>query len=194
MEVVQPGICVVDVAPVAQRVIGSQGGSHGAGSAAQLAPGVISVVDHRTAAAIDDGNHITLRIKNIIVCRAIVLNADGPPGGIVCEVHLSGAVGHGHQLGTVIGVLPGGGAVAAAGAHSVRAIRKVPGHPVSGHVFQPAATLPGVAPGAVTKGVANRIISNGFAAVGSQQVAPAAGTEFYLSTGRGAFYFLSLLR
>ncbi len=172
LEVVQPGICVVDVTTVPQGIVDSQGRSHGAADAENLAPGIIGVSNDRRAVEIHQHNYVALGIEDVIICRAVVLNADRSPGGIVGEVHLGGAVGHGHQQSAAVDVIPGGGAVAAAGAHSVRAIGVRPGGGAVAHAFQPAATLPGVAPGTITKGVANRIISNGFAAVGSQQVAP----------------------
>jgi len=72
LEVVEAGFGVVDIAPVAEGVMGTEGGGHAAGNTQDLAPGVVGVPDNHSAGGIEKRNHIALGIGHIIVGRAVV--------------------------------------------------------------------------------------------------------------------------
>ena len=44
LEVVEAGFSVVDIAPVAQGVVGAQGAGHGTGGAENVAPGILGIL------------------------------------------------------------------------------------------------------------------------------------------------------
>ena len=44
LEIVEAGFGVVDVAPVAQGVVGTQGAGHGTGGAEDVAPGILGIL------------------------------------------------------------------------------------------------------------------------------------------------------
>ena len=44
LEIVEAGFVVVDIAPVAQGVVGAQGAGHGTGGAEDVAPGTLGIL------------------------------------------------------------------------------------------------------------------------------------------------------
>ena len=72
LEVVQLRFGVVDIAPVAEGVVGAQGGCQGAGDGEGLAPGVIGVGNHRASRSVQDGRHIPLQVGGVVVGGAVV--------------------------------------------------------------------------------------------------------------------------
>jgi len=72
LEVVEAGFGVVDIAPVAEGVMGTEGGGMRAGSGQDLAPGVVGVPDDHSARGVEKGSYITLCVGHIVVDRAVV--------------------------------------------------------------------------------------------------------------------------
>ena len=67
-----PSILIAEGVELAQRV------DHGAGGGQGIAPRVIGVRHHLRAAAVDQPGHITLRVFQIEILRAIVGDGHGP--------------------------------------------------------------------------------------------------------------------
>ena len=70
LEVVQLRFGVVDITPVAEGVVGAQGGCQGAGDG--FAPGVIGVGNHWASRSVQDGRHIPLQVGGVVVGGAVV--------------------------------------------------------------------------------------------------------------------------
>ena len=94
LEVIQPGLSVVYIAAVAQRIVCAQSGCHGTGGRQDLAPCVIGILDNRSAAGVQDGGNVTLQIGGIVVVRAVVGDRHGSTGCVVGKVQ--GVAAHGH--------------------------------------------------------------------------------------------------
>ena len=118
LEVVKLGFGVVDIAPVAQGVMGAEGSGQGAGGGQEVAPGVVGILDHRLADTVHNGDHITLSVGDIVVGSAVIGQAHRGTEGIVEELQGVAAHGHLHQLTAVIDVAVSGGAVGTPGAHA----------------------------------------------------------------------------
>ena len=58
LEVIELRFGVVDIAAVAQGVMGAEGCGQGAGGITQIAPGIVVISYHGCAAAVQNGNHI----------------------------------------------------------------------------------------------------------------------------------------
>ena len=98
VHIVQFRLGVVDIAPVAEGVVGAQGGCQGAGDGEGLAPGVIGVGNHRASRSVQDCRHIPLQVGGIVVCGAVVDIAIG---------HCAVGTADSHTV-LVIGIGPGG--------------------------------------------------------------------------------------
>ena len=72
VHIVQLRFGVVDIAPVAEGVVGSQGGCQGAGDGEGFAPGVIGVGNHWASRSVQDCRHIPLQVGGVVVGGAVV--------------------------------------------------------------------------------------------------------------------------
>ena len=126
MQVVKSCLGVVDIAPVAQGVNGTQGGCHGAGGGKQVAPGIVGVADYKLPGGIENAHHITLEVGYIVVCCAVIEHLHGLSHSIVDKVQ--GVCSHRHAAeGTAVVDVPVSGcAVGALGAHTVGVVGVVP--------------------------------------------------------------------
>ncbi len=106
MQVIQARFYIVDIAPVAQGVILRLDGI--AGGAQEIAPGIVGVADNPLAAAVDQTNHISLQICQIVQCRAAVGHGLGAACGIIGKVHGNAVAAHHGQLATGVGIQVGG--------------------------------------------------------------------------------------
>ena len=172
LEVVQLRFGVVDIAPVAEGVVGAQGGCQGAGDGEGFAPGVIGVGNHRASRSVQDGRHIPLQVGGVVVGGAVVGHGHGNAIGVVGEVQGVAAYGHLAELAAVVDIAIGNRAVGTADSHTVLVIGIGPGGAVLGDGCQLPAMLPGVLPHAIRQGVTHGIVGNGSAVIGGKQVTP----------------------
>ena len=172
LEVIELGFGVVDVAAVAQGVMGTQGGVHRAGGGQNVAPCIVAVGYHLLACAVQDPNHIALQVGGVVVICAVIAKAHGGACGIVGKGQNIRSHHHLPQLGAAIDVAVGNRAVAPADTHTVSIVGIGPGGAVHREGGKLSAVAPGVAPGAVGQGVADLVVGNGDAVILRQQVAP----------------------
>jgi len=163
---------VVDIAAVAEGVEGAEGGCHGAGGGNGVAPGVIAVVNDRRSAAVQNGNHITLQVGDIVVGSAVIGNGHRHTYGIIGKVQRVITHGHLTQATAVVDVAIGRASVCPLGAHTVGIIGIIPSGRATGHTCQLSAVFPSVGPSAVGKGVADSVVGYGLPVVAGEQVAP----------------------
>ena len=78
--IVESRLGVVDIAPVAQGVVGSQGISHGNGGAENVAPGIVGVGDHSCSGGVQNRGDIPLEVGGVVVSGAVV--GDGQRGAL----------------------------------------------------------------------------------------------------------------
>ena len=88
---------IIDIPAVAEGVQLAQRGRHGAGGGQRIAPCVIGVRHHLCAATVDQSGHVTLRVLQIEVFRAIVCDGHGADL-VVGEVQGRAAGGVGERL------------------------------------------------------------------------------------------------
>ena len=69
-----PGFGIIDIPAIAEGVEFAQRAGHGAGGGQRVAPRIVGVRHHLRAAAVDQPGHVTLRVLQIEVFRAIVLH------------------------------------------------------------------------------------------------------------------------
>ena len=172
VHIVQLRFGVVDIAPVAEGVVGSQGGCQGAGDGEGFAPGVIGIGNHRASRSVQDGRHIPLQVGGVVVGGAVVGHGHGNAIGVVGEVQGVAAYGHLAELAAVVDIAIGNRAVGTADSHTVLVIGVGPGGAVLGDGCQLPAMLPGVLPHAVRQGVTHGIVGNGSAVISGEQVTP----------------------
>ena len=122
VHIVQFRLGVVDIAPVAEGVVGAQGGCQGAGDGEGFTPGVIGISNYRTSRSVQDGRHIPLQVGGVVV------------GGAVVDIAI------------------GNRAVGTADSHTVLVIGVGPGGTVLGDGCQLPAMLPGVLPHPIRQG------------------------------------------
>ena len=72
--IIDPGFGIIDIPAVAEGVELAQRGRHGAGGSQRITPCIIGVRHHLRAADVDQPGHITLRVLQVKVPRAIVLH------------------------------------------------------------------------------------------------------------------------
>ena len=77
LKVVQPRFGVVEVTAVAEGVQLAQRAGHGAGGGQRIAPCVIGVRHHLRAATVDQSGHVTLRVLQIEILRAVAGAGEG---------------------------------------------------------------------------------------------------------------------
>ena len=143
---------VVDIAPVAEGVVGAQGGCQGAGDGEGFAPGVIGVGNHRASRSVQDCRHIPLQVGGVVVGGAVVGHGHGNAIGVVGEVQGVAAYGHLAELTAVVDIAIGHRAVGTADSHTVLVIGISPGGAVLGDGCQLPAMLPGVLSHAIRQG------------------------------------------
>ena len=115
LQVIEAGFGVVDIAAVAQGVMGTEGGSKVTGGGKRPAPGIVGVADHCRAAAVEDGGYIALQVNGIVVGCAVVGDGYRCAGSVVAEVQRIAANGHAAEAATVIHIAVGGGVVSSFG-------------------------------------------------------------------------------
>jgi len=115
LEVIEAGFGVVDIAAVAQGVVGAEGGSKVAGGGKGFAPGIVGVADHCRAAAVEDGGYIALQVGGVVVGCAVVGDGYRGTAGIIAEVQRIAANGHAAEAAAVIHIAVGGGIVGSLG-------------------------------------------------------------------------------
>ena len=156
MEVIEACFGVVDIAAVAEGVMGTEGGGMGASGGQDVTPGVVGVPDNHSARGVEKGSYIALGVGHIVVGRAVVDHRHRCTVGTVGKVQNIGANRHAAQTTSVVNILVGVGSRGAAdfplGTHAVGIVFHVPGQTVSGHGRQFPAMLPGKSPsGAVVE-------------------------------------------
>ena len=85
LEVVEAGLLVVDVAPVAEGVQRAQCSCQGAGTAQGLAPAVIYVFYHGSAAAVNELNDVSLAVAQVVIVCPVVVHRCRVASGVVAE-------------------------------------------------------------------------------------------------------------
>ena len=158
-------VCVVHIRAVAQGIVNTEGGSHGAGGGEKLAPCAVSIPYHRGVGEGQDGDHVTLQVSGVVIGRAVVGDRHGCAVGVIGKVQ--GLVAHGHlaEAAAVVHVGIRGGAVGTLGADTVGIVGEGPRGEIAGHGGQLASVLPRVSPSTVIGGVANGVVNNGLATV-----------------------------
>ena len=172
LEVIEASFTVVNISTVAQGVNFTQVDIRVIIGRNQPSPSVVDILDHGRARAVYDGDYIALQVRDVIVRGIIVANHQGSAIRTVAKAHHHTATGHLRQLGTVIQVGIGGASVGLLGPHAVGIISKVPGGSGLIHGVQLPTVLPVVCPCAVVHGVADSVISDPFAIISSQKIAP----------------------
>lgn len=104
LEVIEPGLGIVVVATVAQRV----DLRHGASGRDYLAVGVIIVGGDDVSTAVNEVHHIALQVGHIVVQGAIMLEGKGSTVIVVEEVQSVAAISFPQQLATGIDVIVSG--------------------------------------------------------------------------------------
>ena len=129
LEIVEAGFGIVDIAPVAQGIVGSQGTCHGTAGAENVAPGIVGIGDHSRSGGIQDRRYITLEVGGIVVSGSVVGDGQRGAAGIVGKVQ--GVTIHRHlaQLAAVVHVVIGRTAACPLGTHAISIIGKGPGLP-----------------------------------------------------------------
>jgi len=173
LEVVKASFLVIDIAAVAEGVQDTKGIGHFACNGQDVAPGVVGVVHHRITVVIQDRHHIALQVGNIEVGYRAVDHIKGHTVRSMAKAQMLTIYGHMHQFTACVGVLVGLGAVGPLDPHTVGVIGIIPGNAAVnlGHGIQLSAVLPGVIPGAVGQGVADLVVGDGVAIIGSQKIA-----------------------
>ncbi len=85
LEVVQPGLRVVHIAPVPERVLCSQGACKRAGAGKQSAPAVVGVFYYRVVAPVNETDDVVLPVTDIVVIRTVEVDGNDISGCIVAE-------------------------------------------------------------------------------------------------------------
>ena len=67
-------IWIIHIPPIAERLNGAEGGSHGAGDGRDFAPSIVYIFYHFGAGAVNKADNIALQIYNITVSFAIELH------------------------------------------------------------------------------------------------------------------------
>ena len=187
VEVVEPRFLVVDVTPIAEGVLLTEGVGQGTGAGEGIAPGVIGVFDDDLAGIVGDGDNVALGIVEVEVLGAVEANGHGLAVGVAADGHAVGTVKDVDKLTLGIGIA-GDYIVDGLGeAEALLVIGKGDGSTVLGHGSQLAAALPGIGPGAVGGEVANGIVGAGLAGIGGEQVHPAEGVVIAIGEGVEGF-------
>ena len=97
IEVIQPRLGIVDIAPVTQGIHSSQGGGKCPAHAPCFAPRAVGIGNHLCPRAVYQPGHIALGVLEVEILRAVKVYGHGS-NGIVGKVHPIGTPGHFHQL------------------------------------------------------------------------------------------------
>ena len=175
-EVVEPRLAIVVIPTIPNRVQICDISAYGK----DIAPGVIGVTALGGPPAADDRNDVALEIQDVVVHSAVVIQRIGLAGVIVDDIHHVAAPGLLHHLAVLSQVVAG---------HTVNGLAVSDASQIIGITDNMAALggfgqLPSVGPaqapvtGAIVPNirVANGIVGNRLAVVGSQQVQPVAVT------------------
>ena len=98
------GLVVVDITAVGQRVQHAQRGSHGAGDADDIAPGIVDVLHNCHIAGAYNGDDIPLQIGHVGIDCTVPSDRPGRAKGIIGKVQCVGTLHHLGQLTAVVGV------------------------------------------------------------------------------------------
>ena len=74
LEVVERGFGVVNITPVAERVLCAQGARERAGAGKLLAPAIVSIFYYGVVAAVNQADDVALPIADIVVIGAVVID------------------------------------------------------------------------------------------------------------------------
>lgn len=169
--IIELGFGIVIITAVAQGV----DACHGTRCGNDLAVGVVFIGCYSHAVAVDQANHITLEVQNVVVIRTVVLQSERPSVGIVEEVQVIITVEFPHQLAIVVDIH---GGFAAHSLCSTQAIFRV----VEGNIntiivgpVQSAKLAPSKVPAGavvVAGGISGIVIGDFYAVVFGQQVTP----------------------
>ena len=85
LEVVERGFGVVNITPVAERVLCAQGARERAGAGKLLAPAIVSIFYYGVVAAVNQADDVALPIADIVVIGAVVVHGDHIACRIVAE-------------------------------------------------------------------------------------------------------------
>ena len=129
LEVIEAGLSVVDIASVAQGVVGSQGAGHGTADGKGLAPGIVGVGDHGRSGGVQDRGDIALEVGGVVVSSAVVGDRQRCTAGIVSKVQRIPVNSHLAQLAAVVDIAICRAAAGPGGPHAIRIIGKGPGLP-----------------------------------------------------------------
>lgn len=107
LEVVERGFGVVDIPPVAERVLCAQGARERAGAGKLLAPAIVSIFYYGIVAAVNEADDVALPIADIVVIGAVVVHGDHVPARVVAEQELVAARALRDQHRPVVAVVGG---------------------------------------------------------------------------------------
>ena len=91
LEVVERGFGVVNITPVAERVLCAQGARERAGAGKLLAPAIVSIFYYGVVAAVNQADDVALPIADIVVIGAVVVHGDHVAVCVVAEQELVAA-------------------------------------------------------------------------------------------------------
>lgn len=74
LEVVERGFGVVNITPVAERVLCAQGARERAGAGKLLAPAIVSIFYYGVVAAVNQADDVVLPVTDIVVIRTVVID------------------------------------------------------------------------------------------------------------------------
>ena len=129
LEVVEAGFGIIDIAPVAQGVVGAQGAGHGTGGSENVAPGIVGVGDHSRSGGVQDGGDIALEVGGVVVSGAVVDHGQRCAAGIVGKIQRIPIHRHLAQLAAIVDIAVRGAAVGPFGPHAVGIVGEGPGLP-----------------------------------------------------------------
>ena len=72
LQIIEPGLSVVDVTTICQGVGCAEGRSHATSSGQELAPSVVRVFADCRALIIQKGNYVTLQVGNVVVNYVVI--------------------------------------------------------------------------------------------------------------------------
>ena len=85
LEIIQPGLAVIYIGTITQRVGLAEGGGEAAGGGQHLSPGVVGILDNDGSAGIQNGNNITLQVCDIVIGNPVACHGGRITIGIICE-------------------------------------------------------------------------------------------------------------
>ena len=173
IQVIQPRLGVIVIAPVAEGILFPNGVAAGVGDGA-LTPGVVAVPGHHLArSGPHDGDDILLHIIEVVIQRVAVGKAHPLARTVVEEQHNAVPGLLGQDLAAVEEKLRFGAVHRLAGADTVSVVLIAVGVAAVGD-FPQLPALPAVAGAVVAGHVPDGVMADRLAVVLRQQVAPAA--------------------